>query len=127
MPTLFLSGVPLGFFALMYFYRAEFHNLVMLSKEDDAQDHTTTLSRKSRRPSHHIEMAANLGFLASKVKKFQPECWWTHAFQIGMRIIQTSAMVFLTDLRQQAVLASVIALMGISVQRNTAPYRRPSE
>ena len=69
--------------------------------------------------SHHTTV--------SKVDKFEPTMWWTASFLIGMRVMQTSLMVFITRPSLQASVACLIALIGIAVQQRNAPYRRPSE
>lgn len=140
MVLLYPIGIPLMLFVVMYTCRDEFRKLVEGLKQYDAEhnvisyvsDHSVlamvepqTLGR-GRRPSM-VTRAADLSWLASKVDKFDSTMWWTGSFLIGMRVMQTSAMVFITNPSLQASVACLIALIGINVQERNAPYRRPSE
>ena len=140
-------GVPLFVLVLMYLYRADIFKLVQALKEYDATHDTFTYTRElvalarresstrarrrqtaspQRRPSL-LAQAVDINWLASKFDRFEPHCWWASSFLIAMRLLQTSALVFITNTSLQAAVASVVALMGISVQRTTMPFRRPSE
>ena len=74
-----------------------------------------------------ITEATDLMRLSSKLDKFQPQSWWTSSYLVAMRILQTSAMVFIASPSAQAAIASLIALIVVSVQTHTAPYRRASD
>ena len=81
---------------------------------------------KQRRPSM-TRRSVDLLWLSSKIDKFQSRSWWAGSFLIGMRITQTSIMVFIVNPGLQATAASLVALVGVAVQMHTAPYRRPSD
>ena len=66
-------------------------------------------------------------WMSSKIDKFDARSWWAGSYLIAMRIIQTSGMALIPSPGLQAVVASLIALVGISVQTHAAPYRRPSD
>ena len=129
---------------LMYIYRDEIYKLVTALKEYDAQhdtftyayelaaleseEQTTTVaSTAHQRHLSATARAADVDWLASKFDKFEPLAYWTPGYLIAMRLLQTSAMVFITNPSLQAAVASLIAFVGIALQTNTMPYRRPSE
>ena len=135
---------------IMYFYREDSKKLVESIKEYDAnndtftyaRDHTalatvepeastssttTTTRRRERRPSM-IAKATDLMWMSSKIDKFDAApCWWAGSYLIAMRIMQTSVMALIPSPGLQAVAASLIALVGVSVQTHAAPYRRASD
>jgi len=134
-------------FVIMYTNRVEISKLIEGVKEYDAQDdgfsyisefatlttakpeeHTARSSTtgRQRRPST-IARATDLMWLSSKIDKFEPLRWWAAAFLILMRIMQTSVMALITNPSLQAAVASLIALVGVSVQTHAAPYRRSSD
>ena len=81
---------------------------------------------KQRRPSM-VTRSVDLLWLSSKIDKFQSRSWWAGPFLVGMRIAQTSIMVFISNAGLQATAASLVALIDIAVQTHAAPYRRPSD
>jgi len=128
----------------MYIYRDEIYKLVTALKEYDAQHDTFTYayelaaleseeqntaatSTAHQRRLSATARATDVGWLASKFDKFEPLAYWTPGYLIAMRLLQTSAMVFITNPSLQASVACLIALIGINVQERNAPYRRPSE
>ena len=142
-------GTPLLFWVLMLVYRDDIRKLVTALKEEDAKhgtftyahelvdlntseetttnaSSTTTDRARTRRPSL-VAHATDLRWLSSKFDKFEPLAWWANAYLIAMRLLQSSAMVFISNASLQATVASLIALVGISVQRNASPCRRQSE
>ena len=144
-----MTGVPFASFMILYFHCEESKKLVEAIKEYDtnndtftfALDHTalataepeastscttTTTGRRQRRPSM-ITRATELMWMSSKIDKFDAPCWWAGSYLISMRIIQTSVMALIPEPGIQAVVASLVALIGVLVQTHTAPYRRPSD
>ena len=131
-------------FLVMRSYREDIKTLVDKIKAHDAEHDTFTLSSdlvalpapepdgtassttRSRRPSV-IAQAADLKWLFASVEKFDALCWWTSSYQVAMRLMQTCAMVLIASPSAQAAMASLIALISVSVQTHTAPYRRPSD
>jgi hypothetical protein len=100
-------------------YAQDFAELTKAATPTAASSTTTAQKRRpSRRASMMITQATDLMWLSSKLGKFQPQSWWTSSYLVAMRILQTSAMVFI---------ASLIALIAVSVQTHTAPYRRASD
>jgi len=110
-------------------YAQDFAELTKAATPTAASSSTTTVQerRPSRRPSMMITQATDLMWLSSKLDKFQPQSWWTSSYLVAMRILQTSAMVFIKNPSAQAAMASLIALIAVSVQTHTAPYRRASD
>ena len=96
------------------------------SATDTAAESPPAVRVKKHRPSL-ITKAADFAWLASKFDKFQGHCWWTSTFLISMRLLQTSAMLLLESSSVQAVVASLLAQVGVCVQRNVHPYRRQSD
>jgi len=131
-------------FLVMRSYREDIKTLVDKIKAHDAEHDTFTLSSdlvalpapepdgtassttRSRRPSF-IAQAADLKWLFASIEKFDAMCWWTSSYQVAMRLMQTCAMVLIASPSAQAAMASLIALISVSVQTHTAPYRRPSD
>lgn len=143
-------GVPLLFWVVMYIYRDDIRKFVVALKEEDDEHGTftyayelealnteeaatavvssnTTTGWAQTRRQRLAAQATELRWLSSNFDKFEPTSWWASGFLIAMRLLQTSAMVFISNASLQATVASLVALIGISVQRNASPYRRQSE
>ena len=123
----------------MYTHREDARKLGNALVEHDAKhqtisfvdDHTkqtpvTSETAEKRRRLSMIKRSVKLVWLSSKVNQFGSS-WWAGSFVIAMRIMQTSAMVFLHNPGLQAAVASLIALAGVAVQTHAAPYRQASD
>ena len=108
-------------------YAREFNAMTTATPDASTSSTTmTTTGRRERRPSM-IAKASDLMWVSSKIDKFDAPCWWTSSYLIVMRILQTSAMALIATPSIQAAVASLIALVGVSVQTHAAPYRRASD
>ena len=144
------TGVPLLYFVVMYKYRIQIDQLVVRLKQYDAENDTFTSVREhtvialahgapdesGNAPQHRnglgkrqsfVTQATDLLWLSNKIDMFEPNRCWCTAYSIGLRIVQTSVMVFFTSASLRAAVASLISLTGVCVQMNARPYRRPSE
>ena len=145
------TGVPFVILTTMYKHRDEVRKLGDALTEHDAEHKTFTFvhehaalatvgseaavseaATSSDAPSKQLRpsmatRSVDLLWLSSKIDKFRSRSWWAGSFLIGMRIAQTSIMVFISNAGLQATAASLVALIGIAVQTHAAPYRRTSD
>ena len=74
-----------------------------------------------------VELSQTLVWLASKVERYTADAWWMGRFELVLRLCQTSLMALVTNRSVQAALASCLAVVGVVVNREVAPYRRGSD
>ena len=138
------AGIPLQFFVLTYTHRKVVKQLLHTVRMSDmnminpALRGSSTVGQFSRRPSlfdvhaadsNHALFAVEvyrLKWLIKKVEKFVPSCWWFRSLQLLLRMAQTSLMVLVERQHVQRSLASIVALIGVCIHREVAPFRRPS-
>ena len=152
---LFPTGAPLLFFVLTYYNRDALKQLLLTVHETDMHldNHalrgsitigqaarplrgSITIGQAARRPSlfarwpsSHVAFAAEsirLNWLVKKVERFVPSCWWFRSLQLLLRVAQTSLMVLVERQHVQCSVASAVALVGVCIHREMAPFCRPS-
>jgi len=108
-------------------YAREFNAMTTATPDASTSSTTTTTTGRCERRPSMIAKASDLMWMSSKIDKFEALCWWTSSYLIVMRIMQTSAMALIEKPSLQAAVASLIALVGVSVQTHAAPFRRASD
>ena len=96
-------GVPLLIFTTMYCHRKEINKLQLALKENDSRQTevvsarrlSAELSIKQRRPSIVASVDGNLSWIVKKFERFNPGRWYTLAFLLTLRILQTSVLVLI--------------------------------
>ena len=53
---------------------------------------------------------------------FTPRCWWFWTFNITMRLLETSVLVFFGRRHQRVAFAVVMVIISINIHRELQPY-----
>ena len=116
----------------MYPHRKNIEKMMREIKQEDQRRGTIVRvkdvrqSEKQRRPSI-VDLARSLQWLVPRFEPYEPERWWMGAFNIILRLCQSSMMVVFRDQAIQASFACCIAQLGVCSQRNLMPYRRQTD
>ena len=116
----------------MYPHRKNIEKMMREIKQEDQRRGTIVRvkdvrqSKKQRRPSI-VDLARSLQWLVPRFEPYEPERWWMGAFNIILRLCQSSMMVVFQDQAIQAPFACCIAQLGVCSQRNLMPYRRQTD
>ena len=117
--------------AIIFPFRREFQTVGKALRQRDVANRTRTSKvrtiRNDIRNEELAEICLKLKFLEPKIERYRPNAWWSGAFLVVVRLMQTSLMVFIDNQVSQAALGSSLTLLVIYFIREMPLFRGDSD